>query len=57
MGAVQALQQSQRVVMMALLPDMKDGGGDCRSSCTIVFEGHKVCTFSHSDLVVTCGRL
>ena len=59
MGVVQALQQSQRVASnsMALPPDMKDGRGDHGSPCTVAFEGHKVCTFSHSDLVVMHGRL
>ena len=59
MGVVQGLQQSQWAASnsMSLPPDTKDGRGDCGSPCTVAFEGHEVCTFSHSDLVVMHGRL
>jgi len=60
MGVVQGFQQRSQWAAsnsMALPPDAKDGGGDCGSPCTVTFEGHKVCTFSHFDLVVMHGRL
>ena len=53
MGVVQALQQSARVASnsMVIPSDMKDGGGDRGSPCTVAFTGHKVCCpffFFHS---------
>jgi len=43
MGVVQALQQSSRVASnsMGIPSDMKDGGGDRGSPCTVAFTGHK----------------